>query len=297
MNDYDQSHWHYIQAPEEMFLLRKHDYDDASRHLLTKWLKLERPNLAIVEMGSGSGYFTEQLLRMANNPQIICVEPDDVLRSYAEKILRDKVTLKKGFVEDPPLINNSADLVICHVLLCNVPDIKAAVNGMKKAAKLNGTVCSIELVFLGGYSSDPRASLIVEGHSANIEGAWIRRRKLIHYPKEYPYNKFIYPKVFSECGLGNIRIHALAQSYYSGDHGRTREENLQEAKEWLDLLENHKDRYEANLRRAGWKQRKIRDLFKAWQEFHEEEIRNPGKASEDSSVYMKCSIVTTGQKE
>jgi len=40
----DRSHWHYIQAPEEMFVLRKFDSDEDTRYLLKKWLRLERPN-------------------------------------------------------------------------------------------------------------------------------------------------------------------------------------------------------------------------------------------------------------
>ena len=38
--------------------------------------EIDSINLKIVEMGSGSGYFTEQLLKMATNPQIICVKPE-----------------------------------------------------------------------------------------------------------------------------------------------------------------------------------------------------------------------------
>jgi ubiquinone/menaquinone biosynthesis C-methylase UbiE len=125
-----------------MFILRKHDFDDDNRYLLTKWLNLGRPNLQIVEMGSGSGYFTQQLVRMAKDPQIICIEPDEVLMDYARKSLGEKVAFKKGFVENPPLSDCMADLVICHVLLCNVPDINVAVRGMIKVAKPGGAVCS-----------------------------------------------------------------------------------------------------------------------------------------------------------
>jgi ubiquinone/menaquinone biosynthesis C-methylase UbiE len=296
LKDYDKSHWHYIQAPEEIFLLRKYDFNDDNRQLLSKWLGLGRSNLRIVEMGSGSGYFTEQILLTTKEPEIICIEPDDDLRRYAKKLFGEGVVLKKGFVENPPLADNVADLVICHALLCNVPDIKAAVNGMIKVAKPNGVVCSIEPTFLDGFSTDPRVKLIVEGHSANIEGAWKKRKNIIDYPKEYPYDKYIFPLIFAQCNLRNINVHSLSTIFYSGSNRQTRDNIIQEAKEWLDLLENHKVRYEANLKRAGWKKDKIRDFFIAWREYYEEEVRNPSNLSEDLSVYMKCSIVTIGQK-
>lgn len=295
--EYDESHWHYIQAPEEMFVLRKFDFDDDERCLLRKWVRLEGPNLKIIEMGSGSGFFTEQLIRMANGPSIVCIEPDDVLTEYAKKRLGEKALFMKGFVEDPPLPDNLADLVICYILLCNVPDIKAAVKGMIKVAKPGGTVCSIEPVFFDGFNPDPRAKLIVEGHSANIAGAWIRRKEFIHYPKEHPFNHFVYPQIFAECGLSHIEVHALATSHYAGDWRWTKEDEMQNAREWLQLLDEHKERYEANLKRSGWKKDKIEALFRAWRQYYTEALRNPEKTLRDHSVYMKCSIVTIGKKK
>lgn len=295
--EYDESHRYYIQAPEEMFVLRKHDFDDDARYLLSRWLRLKSPHLKIVEMGSGSGYFTEQLIKMANKASITCVEPDETLMEYSKKRLGDKVSFRKGFVEDPPLHDGFADLVICHVLLCNVPDIKAAVKGMIKVAKSEGTVCAIEPVFLDGSSPDPRAKLIVEGHSANIEGAWIKRKELIHYPKEYPYGHYVYPRVFAECELSHSEVHALASSYYDGDWRRTKEDTMQTSREWLDLLDKHRERYETNLKRSGWREDKIKAFFKAWREYHLETIRNPEKILRDHSVYMKCKIVTIGRKK
>jgi len=278
-----------------MFVLRKHDFDDDSRFLLRKWLKLDRPNLKLVEMGSGSGYFTEQLLKMANKPSLICIEPDDMLLDYAKKRLGERAIFKKGFIEDPPLPADSADLVICYVLLCNVPDIRAAVKGMIRTTKPEGIVCAIEPVFLGGFSPDPREKLIVEGHSANIDGAWIKRRKLLHYPKEYPYDQYVYPRIFAECRLSRIEVHALSSCHYDGDWRLTTEDAIQTAREWLGLLEKHKKRYEANLKRSGWKTDKIEALFKAWREYHTETLKNPGKR--DHSIYVKCNMVTVGHKQ
>ena len=135
---YDESHWHYVQATDEVFVWRKHPIDDDTQYLLRKWLNLGRPDLKIVEMGSGGGHFTEKLLKMANRPHLICVEPDSVLLDDAKKLLGDKVIFKKGFAEDPPLPDNFADLVICNFLLNIVPDIEAVVAGMTKVARSGG---------------------------------------------------------------------------------------------------------------------------------------------------------------
>lgn len=288
--------WSDIQAPEEMYILKEYDFDDDSQHLLSRWLGLERPNLKIVEMGSGSGYFTKQLLKTANHPSITCVEPDETQAEYAKKHLKGDITITKGFVENPPIPRDYADLVVCHYLLCNVPDLHAAVKGMMKVAKPGGIVCSIEPAMTGGFSSDPRARLIVEGHGANIEGAWIKRKENIQYPKEYPYNNFIYPRIFAESGLQNIEVRPLASCVYIGDWRWRDEDKRRVAEEWLDLLERHRERYEANLRRAGWVEDRIQKLFKAWREYYSNMARNPKETLEDHSVYMKCNIVTIGRK-
>jgi len=259
----NESRGYYIQAPEEMFTLRKFDFDEDALFLLKKWLGLERPFLKIVEMGSGSGYFTEQLLKISNNPSIICVEPDGKLIEYARSRLEKKVDFRQGFVENPPVTADTADIVICYILLCNVPDIPAAVKGMMRAAKLGGVVCCIEPLFLGVYNPDPRAKLTVEGHTANTEGAWMKRKELIPYPVEDPNKDYSYPRIFVECDLTQVEMHALATCHYDGDWRWSRKDQLQLSREWLNLLDKHKSRYKANLKRIGWNKDRIETLFKA----------------------------------
>ena len=294
--EYDESHWHYVQAADEVFVGRKHFFDDDVRYLLGKWLSLERLSLKIVEMGSGGGYFTEQLLKMANNPHLICVEPDNVLLDYAKKRLGDKVVFNKGFAEDPPLPDNTADLVICHFLLNIVPDIKAVVAGMTKVARSGGIVCVIE-PFLGDFhTSDPRAKIIVDGFAASHKGAWKLRRQLIDYTK-YSRDKHLYPKIYSECGLGNIEVRAIGMSHYSGDRRWTREDVVQDARDNLNLLEKHRGRYKTNMMRFGWKEDKIEEFFRTWREYHMDRIKNPEKDFVDHNLEVGCVLVIIGQKK
>jgi SAM-dependent methyltransferase len=291
----DRSAWHFIQAPEEIFVLRKFDYD--ALFLLQKWLRLKRSNLKIVEMGSGSGYFTEKLLKISNNPSIICVEPDDALREYAQKRLGKRVVFLKGFVENPPIPKDTADLVICHYLLCNVPDVHSALKGMIRVAKPGGFVCSIEPLFMKVYSTDPRVKLIVDGYSANIEGAWKKRKELVPYPEEDPNRNYKYPAIFAACGLARVEMHVLAVCHFDGDCKWTREDQIEHSKNWLNLLRRHRERYMKNLRRMGWDSTKIEAFFKAWQGYHTDIIQSSDKLAKDQGVYIICKTVTIGQKK
>jgi SAM-dependent methyltransferase len=247
-------------------------------------------------MRSGSGYFTGRLLEISNNPSMICVEPDDVLREYAEKKLGKQVVFLKGFVENPPVPENTADLVICHYLLCNLPNIQAALKGMIKVAKPDGLICSIEPLFMGVYSRDPRVKLIVEGYTANIEGAWRKIKERFPYPKEDPDRDYKYPAIFVECGLSQVEMHVLAVGRYDGDQRWSQEDQIKHSKDWLSLLKKHKERYTENLKRIGWNSTKIEAFFKAWEGYHNDILQYPRKLAEDHGVYTVCKTVTIGRK-
>jgi predicted O-methyltransferase YrrM len=85
--------WSAIQSPEEMEVNRRFEYDDESLTLIKRWLKVGRQTKRVVEIGSGSGYFTKKLLGMIPSAaKLTCVEPDDRLRDYAGHILVRKLS-------------------------------------------------------------------------------------------------------------------------------------------------------------------------------------------------------------
>jgi len=130
---YDPRHWHNIQPPEFMDVSRRFEYDEDHLRLLKRWLRLdsEAPR-TIVEVGCGSGFFTEKLVKMAPGSEIVGVEPDDVLRGHvgfvkgtaesiplpsafrAEAALRVRIgspslgtkTLSWGFIRSVPLLHS-----------------------------------------------------------------------------------------------------------------------------------------------------------------------------------------------
>lgn len=127
---------------------------------------------------------------MTNKPDILCVEPDDVLLDYARKLFGDNVSFKKGFAENPPIPDIFVNLVIGNFLLNIVPDIKSVIAGMVKVAKPGGTVCCIEPFLIYSYTSDPRFEIINNGFVASHKGAWKLRSELIDYTK-HPRDKHL----------------------------------------------------------------------------------------------------------
>jgi ubiquinone/menaquinone biosynthesis C-methylase UbiE len=129
-----------------MDVSRYFEYDKDALLQLRKWLRLNQaPPKTIVEVGCGSGYFTEKLLKMAStSKELVAIEPDDILRKYAEEKLSPKVKFLRGAAEEIPLPDGSADLTVCHIVLNNLPDIYRAVSEMARATKGAGVVAAIE---------------------------------------------------------------------------------------------------------------------------------------------------------
>ena len=96
--EYDPRYWHNIQPPEEVDVSRYFEYDKDALFLLKRWLRLDQSApKTVVEVGCGSGYFTERLLDMIPTLEgMVAVEPDDVLREYAAEKFSPKVRFLKG---------------------------------------------------------------------------------------------------------------------------------------------------------------------------------------------------------
>jgi ubiquinone/menaquinone biosynthesis C-methylase UbiE len=156
--DYDPRDWHNVQAPDEMDVSRHFEYDDDAIFQLKKWLRLDQAvPKTILEIGCGGGHFTRKLVTMSSALKEFCaVEPDDVLRAYAERKFSSKVKFLKGTAEKIPLPDGFADLTVCHIVLSNLPDVPRAVAEMTRVTKKDGIVAAIEPgESRMHYSSDP----------------------------------------------------------------------------------------------------------------------------------------------
>lgn len=144
--EFDPRYWHNIQGPFETDVSRRFKYDEDALELIKRWLRLYNSQIkVIIEISSGSGYFTERLIEMTlGQAKIVCVEPDDVLRRYAENKLAGKAEFLSGYVEDLPLPSDYADLTVCYILLHNFPDLYKAVREMVRVTRKGGIAAAIE---------------------------------------------------------------------------------------------------------------------------------------------------------
>lgn len=297
---YDPRDWHNVQAPEEMDVSRHFEYDDAATCELKKWLRLDSvvPK-AIVEVGSGSGYFTEKLLNMADAlKELVAVEPDDVLRQYAEKKLGLRVKFVKGTAEKIPLPDETADLSTCHIVLNNLPDVYEAVEEMVRVTRTNGIVSAIEPgQSRMRYLPDPDLNGMEEkAEQAYGRGIWKLRNSLIDYSKDLKAKSARYPEVFHNCGLQSVESHGILSVFLLSDPRRSTKEVHSWLKDCLRLFEQNWNRSKAILIRGGVSEDFTQKYHAARTSYLKSLIEHPEKIAETHELQTYSRTVTVGFK-
>ena len=298
--EFDPRFWHNIQDPFEMDVSRRFEYDEDALELIKRWLRLDNSQVkVIVEVGSGSGYFTEKLIEMTNGKaKIVCVEPDDVLRRYAETKLAGKAEFLSGFVEDLPLPSDYADLTVCHILLHNLPDIYQAVREMVRVTRKGGVVAAIEPA-IGSFHYYPDQvlnKLIEKVQKAFGKGIWELRTKLMKYSREIEYKPAYYIKIFHDCGLTHIETHGILSVFLLSDPRRSRKEIIDWLKDRLKVLKETEKQDYVILKRGGLSEEEITKYRQKYRQYLEKMIENPELISETHEMEITSRILILGIK-
>jgi ubiquinone/menaquinone biosynthesis C-methylase UbiE len=105
------------------------------------WFGL-RDGMAVLELGSGPGFVTEQLLELAPNGSVTGLEIDPVLIERAEKYLHGKGEgrwrIVKGSVMNMDLPDNSFDFAYARLLFQHLPDPVGAAKEVFRVLKPGG---------------------------------------------------------------------------------------------------------------------------------------------------------------
>jgi ubiquinone/menaquinone biosynthesis C-methylase UbiE len=297
--DFDPREWHNVQSADEMDVSRYFEYDDDALFQLRKWLRLDQSiSKTIVEVGCGSGYFTEKLVTMASAlKEIAAIEPDDTLREYAQKKL-SSVKCLKGLAEDIPLPEEFADLTVCHIVLSNLPDVVRAVGEMVRVTKKGGIVAAIEpgearMYYSPNPQLDEMEEKIIQAFG---KGIWDLRGRLIDYSKDLKKKNARYPEVFHQCGLTDIEAHGILSVFLLSDSRR----DLQGTLSWLklrqELFEKYEDRNKVILQRGGLSEQFIQSYNEARSAQVKNLIEHPEEIRKTHELQTYSRTITIGFK-
>jgi ubiquinone/menaquinone biosynthesis C-methylase UbiE len=128
------------QAEIERLAAQAHSgWDKESRTL--SWFGL-KDGMSVLELGSGPGFLTEQLLALVPNSSITCVEIDRTLLDQAEQRLHHKASQRLRFVEgsviDTHLDCDQFDLAYARLLFQHLRDPISAAKEARRVLKPGG---------------------------------------------------------------------------------------------------------------------------------------------------------------
>lgn len=151
-----------------------HNLDSELRRLhaqvLLSWEKEARTlawfgladGMSVLEVGSGPGFFTEQLLALLPHSSVTAVEIDPVLHEKAEQYLHqkasDRLSLVQASIMDTGLPANSFDFVIARLVFCHLPTPVDAALEILRVLKPGGKLVIIDLDNDIFYRTEPPIS-------------------------------------------------------------------------------------------------------------------------------------------
>lgn len=112
------------------------------------WLGLP-PGLRWLDVGSGTGALTAEILDRCAPESVVGVEPSDGFIADAKERLGDQVEFYRGDAEALPLSDESVDVTVSGLVLNFVPDARAAVAEAKRVTRGGGAIAAYVWDYVG----------------------------------------------------------------------------------------------------------------------------------------------------
>jgi ubiquinone/menaquinone biosynthesis C-methylase UbiE len=132
---------------ERARLLTQVDWSWQKEARILGWFGLH-DGMRVLELGSGPGFVTEQLLQMLPNSTIIALDSNRASLDWSKDYLRGKGAERVQFVEAPAvstgLPDNSVDFAIARYLFQHLPDPVGAVREALRVLKPGGKLVIID---------------------------------------------------------------------------------------------------------------------------------------------------------
>ena len=139
------------------------------------------PDAFAVELGSGTGHVTCDLIDMAGATKAHGIEPSGIMVEHARDFHGDRqdVTFEIGDAKSTGLPNATCDLVLAHTLLCHVPGPEDVITEAARILKPGGILAICD----GDYDTattaigdfDPLEPVVKFMINENVTNLWVMR--------------------------------------------------------------------------------------------------------------------------
>jgi ubiquinone/menaquinone biosynthesis C-methylase UbiE len=289
--------WSRLQSAEDMDVGRHFEYDQDAVEMFKRWLPTLQKGERVLEVGSGSGFFTGKLSQIYPQAEITCLEPDPELRLSLTKKHPD-INVIDTPLEELTNWDDTFSLSVSHIVIHNLPDPVLAIRQMTRAVRQSGHVVCIEPV-LGSRTIYPHDGVkdaveIIWQYTVNLS---IKRSELMDpHDRKNPFLS-VYPEYFDEVGLTNIRSYGWCSVFTLSD---TRFD-YHERKMWIqkrtELYRSKRKLITQGLIESGMEKSKIDEAYKTLFEYFE----MLGSASEEQLSHIHeqevvSRTITIGQR-
>jgi ubiquinone/menaquinone biosynthesis C-methylase UbiE len=294
--------WGRYQTAEEMEIGRRYEYDSAFFPTLYGWLGL-RPGMLVVDVGCGSGYFTRILARgLQRKGKVIGIDPDETLILNAERIAYEErlsnVEFKVGSIYEIPLPANYADLITCHIVLCNLPRQFDALLEMKRVVRTGGKVAVIEPAGGGGvYYPDERLNRLHKkfrrAFGKALSKEWRQKLNMSGYVEKIHLKL---PELFLKAGLKNTTLNGYLSAFLLCDARHKIEEIRNHLKARLNLWQKLKERNKECARIGGMSEEEFEELFQKYSDYLKDLVERTDKIRRTAQVEIVSRVIICGSK-
>jgi SAM-dependent methyltransferase len=213
---------------------------------------LNQPSVNVLEVGSGSGFFTSILFRINPDMRVTCLEPDASFVETLRARFGERVTVVPARLGDAAIPSAGFDVAISHIVVHNLIDPVRALSKMRRVVRRDGYVVAIDPLpasrqYFPSEEVELAAALL---HEVKVYRSVERQRQLGASEGNDPWRRN-YPQLFDQAGLVFLSCYGWTSVFTLSD----RRYPFSERKKWLqmryDLVSSSRERVTEALLRAG----------------------------------------------
>ncbi len=211
----------YFQNPEFLQFTRMYTLKAEMAPLVKKWLHL-KDNLCILDVGCGSGEFTNYLAKTVKGCRFVGVDIDgpllDAAKDSCDKNTDNTFEFLNANALKLPFKKGSFDIVVSHTFFTNVQKPNRAMHEMMRVAKDGGIVASVTAQSFDNIPLHP--GIYPPDHKYYTEFMTLYTEVFNLYQKHKPLTGFLkgeepmlVPQLFAKSGMLSVCMYSTSNDF------------------------------------------------------------------------------------
>jgi SAM-dependent methyltransferase len=265
---------------------------------LYKYLDIH-PGQRIIDVGCGTGFMTRLVAKaLKGRGEVLGVDRNPQLLAMARGLAREEnldsiVSFRRGDATKLSLEDDSADRVICQMVLWTLKDPRRAISEMIRVCRPGGLVGAIEGAFDSTVWFYPHSERLSQLTTKNIRASAKGYMQLYGLDRGIGYKL---PSLLHELGLERVRLDAYAFSWLQADDRISRGHRIEVMRHELRGMRRPSKRYKVTLNKGGMTDEEIDEYDHLYRDYLTRLVGRPKASDGDYSVNAGIFFIATGIK-